>query len=261
MPWGRGSTWKGFTGGAANRERKEFDVSIPLKDDLLVPYLLNWNTRLTTGFASYGVTEDQATQFSALFLPYQTAYTLMINSRAAGTRSKSQTALKDQTKLAVLTYARMLYAGIQVNLDVADNLKTLMGVEIRKARPSPIPAPTQRPVLAITKVNGRTISMHITDGSVGGRARKAANAVAAWVYYFVGTVYPPDPGLWAFTGATSKYDYQITLPNDVSGGATVWVCAAWINGKQMSGPVSVPQMTHLQGGGVSEQPAAVKIAA
>ena len=235
-------------------------MAIPKRDDLLIAYLTNWNTRLTGGFASYGLSQETAEQFAALLTPYQTAYTQMINSRAAGTRAKSQTALKEQTKLAVITFARMIYANIQANTSVADNLKILMNVEIRKSHQTPVPAPTQRPVLAVTGVSGRTISMRITDGQVG-RKVKPAGATAAWVYYFVGTTYPADPLLWSFAGATTKYDHQITLPNEISGAATVWLCCAWINAKQVSGPASVPQMTHLQGGGVSEAPTAIKIAA
>lgn len=236
-------------------------MAIPTKDDLLVPYLLNWNTRLTSGPVSYGITEEQAQQFTTFFLPFQTAYANMLNSRTAGTRSKSLTALKNQTKSVILAYARMLYTGIQANTAVADNLKALMGVEVRKTRPSPIPAPTERPALAVTGVVGRTISIRVTDGGVVGRGRKPAGAVAAWVYYFVGTTPPADPLLWAFSGASTKYDFDVTLPIEVSGGATVWVTAAWINAKQIAGPAGVPQMTHLQGGGVLEQPAAIKIAA
>ena len=71
------------------------------------------------------------------------------------------------------------------------------------------------------------------------------------MYSFVGMDYPSDPTAWNFEGSTTKPKFDIVFPNTVAGGTQVWVCAAWSNAKQQTGPVSVPITTNLQGGGMS----------
>ena len=239
----------------------EVAVSIPLKDELLVPYMTNWNTRISTGYAVFGLTEEQAEHFTELFTPYQTIYAAMMSARGAGTRSKSQTIAKDLAKKNLLAFARQLYAFVQANTAVADNTKVLLGVEIRKSRPSPIPAPTQRPSMSIVSAIARTVTVNVYDPASKTKRGKLPTAVSASVYSYVGTTYPSDPTLWQYCGAATKPKFEIVFPDSVANGSQVWICAAWVTRRGDVGPVSVPVSTNVQGGGQQETPAGLKLAA
>ena len=236
-------------------------MAIPTKDELLVAYAGNMNSRLTSGYGTYGVTEEQAQQLTALFTPYQAAYTLMMSSREAGTRSKSQTGVTAAAKKALLAHARMIYASVQANTTVADNLKTLLGVEIRKENRRPVPAPTQRPMVEIVSALTRTVTINVYDPASKTKRGKLPTAVSANVYSYAGATYPADPTLWQYCGPATKANFQIAFPDTMPGGQTVWICAAWVTRRGDVGPVSVPISTNVQGGGQNETQAAIKIAA
>ena len=72
-------------------------MAIPLKDSLLVPYSQNWATRTTATPTDFGLTAAQAEAYVAVQSLYVDAYTTMMNARADGTWSESQTALKNAT--------------------------------------------------------------------------------------------------------------------------------------------------------------------
>lgn len=148
-----------------------------------------------------------------------------------------------------LNYARQLYSFVQSNAAVSDANKILLGVHVRVI-PTPIPAPGVRPGMDIVSVANRTVKVHIHDSASSNKRGKPAGTDAAWVYSFVGASYPTDPGAWDFEGSTTKSTFDIVFPNSVANGAQVWICAAWINGKQQAGPVSVPITTNVQGGGM-----------
>ena len=235
-------------------------MSIPLKDALLVPFSTNFNDRIVASPATFSLSAPQAAAYTALHTPYVTAYNAMMNARANGTRSESLTATKDSNKLALLKYARELYAFVQSNNSVSDANKILLGIHLRVV-PGPIPRPGVRPGMDIVSVANRTVTVHIHDSASSAKRGKPAGTTAAWVYSFVGAEYPSDPAAWAFEGATTKPKFGVTFPNTVAGGTQVWLCAAWINAKQEAGPVSVPITTNLQGGGASAASPAMKVAA
>lgn len=130
---------------------------------------------------------------------------------------------------------------------------------IRKVKPTPIPAPTARPGMDLVAVVVRTVTVNIHDSASSTKRRKAAGATAAFVYTYVGESYPTDPTLWQFQGPATKSTYEIVFPDSVASGAQVWICAAWMNRRGETGPVSVPITTNIQGGGMSAS--SMKIAA
>lgn len=241
-------------------------MSIPLKDALLVPWSTNFDTRITTSPATFGLTPGQASLYSELHGSFIDAYNAMTSARESGTRSRAQTADKDAAKAALLRYARQLYSFVQANTVVTDANKILLGIHVRDRQPTPIPPPSVRPGMDLVSVVARTVTVHIHDSASSTKRSKPTGAVSAWVYTYVGAEYPSDPTAWQFQGAFNKPEAKIVFPNTVAGGAQVWVCAAWVNRRGESGPVSVPITTNIQGGGMSASTAnidtpSVKIAA
>lgn len=235
-------------------------MAIPTKDTLLVPFLNNMSARLTASPTTFGLVAGQAAELYSRKQAYVNAYDTLVNARADGTRSESQTQDKDTKKERVLAYARELYALVSSNNSVTDANKVLLGVHVRKSGNTPVPVPSVRPGMDLVSVVGRTISVHIHDSASSAKRGKPAGAVTAWVYSFVGENYPSDPSDWNFHGAANKEKFDFTLPGSTPNGAQVWICAAWVNGKNQAGPPSVPLTTNIQGGGMSSG-ASMKIAA
>jgi hypothetical protein len=223
-------------------------MAIPKRDPQLVPFSTNWNTRLNADFASFDITDAQAKAYTDLHVPYIAAVSALTTAREAGTRSKSLTETRDTTRDALLKYARELYTTIQADNAVTDANKVLLGIHIRKTEPSRVPPPTERPGMEVVSVVARTVEVRIWDTASSTKRGKPANAVSAFVYTFAGATYPTDPTLWQFNGPATKSTYEIVFPDTIANGAQVWVCAAWVNRKGETGPVSVPVTTFVQGG-------------
>lgn len=236
-------------------------MSIPLKDSLLVPWANNFATRISASGNPYSVSTAQQTEMTARTTAFVDAYNALMDARADGTRAASQTAAKDSAKDSLLELGRELYAFIAANTSISDADKILVGVHVRAAGASPVPAPTARPGIDLVSVVARTVTVHIHDSASSTKRGKPAGAVSAWVYTYVGAEYPSDPSLWQFQGAFNKPEAKIVFPDSVANGAQVWICAAWVNRRGETGPVSVPITTNVQGGGMSASAANIKIAA
>lgn len=235
-------------------------MSIPLKDALLVPYSTNFDARINATPAAFSLSAPQAAAYTPLHDAYVTAYEAMMSARADGTRSKSLTSARDAAKHNLLNYARQLYAFVQANASVTQANKILLGIHLRVI-PAPIPRPGVAPGMDVVSVANRTVTVHVHDSANTNKRGKPAGATAAYVYSFVGTEYPADAAAWTFEGATTKPRFQVGFPSTVAGGTQIWLCAAWVNAKQESGPTSVPITTNLQGGGAAAGDGALKIAA
>jgi hypothetical protein len=193
-----------------------------------------------------GVPPDRVAGFVALDAALQAAY-----QKAAdpGTRSPVAIAGKDRAltdmRAAAIGLAGLIYA----TGSVTDAELINLGLLPRRTY-TRVPAPSVRPGVRLGPVHSRTVSVKLYEVE-SGRRRRPARTVSAWLYSFVGEQYASDPKAWKFMGGTTKSSAELTFPNTLPGGTRVWICAAWVNGKQQLGPRSTPVMTYLQGGGVS----------
>ncbi|MEO6435544.1 MAG: hypothetical protein ABIP55_07250 [Tepidisphaeraceae bacterium] len=235
-------------------------MAIPTKDALLVPWANNFSARVSVAGNPYSVSAAQAAEMSSRTAAFVASYNALMDARADGTKAESQTADKDTKKSALLELGRELYAFIAANTSISDADKILVGVHVRGDKNSAVPAPTARPGMDLVSAIARTVTVNIHDIASSTKRRKADGAIFAFVYSFVGENYPTDPTLWQFRGAATKSTYEIVFPDSVASGAQVWICAAWVNRRGETGPVSVPITTNVQGGGVSAS-ANMKIAA
>ena len=215
----------------------------------------NFSTKITATPTVFGLVAAQAVLYAAVNSTYQSAFTAAITP---ATRTKGTISSKNDAKKAVRTMASDFAKIIDGTPTVTNQQKIDLGLSVRMT-PAPIPRPGVRPGMDVVSVNGRTVSAHIHDSASSNKRGKPAGTTAAWVYSFVGTEYPSDPIAWNFEGATTKAKFDIVFPSTLPGGTQVWVCAAWINGKQQAGPVSVPISSYLQGGGASAE--TMKVAA
>lgn len=116
-------------------------MAIPTKDSLLAPYATNWQTRIATGYATFGLSSAQAAAFTAVYTPWNDAWTELEASRTSGIRSEELTSNKNAARAAMLTVLRELYKFVQASLSVSDGNKNLLGVKVPSTHPTPTPAP------------------------------------------------------------------------------------------------------------------------
>jgi|GEM_PF-933050 len=227
------------------------------KDAEVVSGAMNFSSLVMSDFASYGLTNAQATAFAALAGNLNTKYQQSIEP---STRTPVTIQGKNDAKQAMKENAISLARIIVANPAVTNEQLVALGL-LPRTSPSPVPAPSEAPGIDLRSVVGRTVTVRIHDADSPTKRGKAPGTAAAFVYTFVGANYPSDPSLWDFQGSTSRSKFEITFPNDLAGGTQVWICAAWVNAKQETGPVSAPITTNLQGGGSSSEEGELKIAA
>jgi hypothetical protein len=231
--------------------------AIPSTDAELLAWSVNFKTLTMASAASFGLTEEQAQDFKDAQILYAAKYQLAFDPN---TRTGPIIEQKDLAKASLEVIARELVRVAQAFPALTDDQRRALKITVRKPR-TPNNRPTVRPGMDMVSAIDRTVTVNIHDSASSTKRGKPAGTTAAWVYTFVGENYPSDPSLWDFNGATTTGKFEITFPNTLPGGTQVWVCAAWINGKQEAGPTSVPITTNLQGGGSSSNESTMSIAA
>ena len=223
-------------------------MAIPKKDTLLVSWGSNFDSKGTANPTTYNLTVGQMTAFHAAYTTFVSAFNAVATAHAAGARAKMLTNTKSTTKTSLLTLGRELYSFVQQSTSVTDSNKADIGVVVKKINPTPIPPPAAQPGMDLISVVGRTARVNIHDSASSSKRKKAAGALGANVYSFVGATYPADPAAWQFEGQSTKNIFDVTFPNTVAGGAQVWICARWYNRRGETGPMSTPITTFMQGG-------------
>src|SRR4051812_2328954 len=138
-------------------------MSFPIKDAALATYAQNWADRIGTGFATFGLSNAQATTFTGLNTAWQDAYATYTAAVDSGNRSKSLTSAKNAAKADLLANGRMLYAFVQSNDAVSDANRDLLGVVNRKTTRSPVPPPSGEPTIKVAMIYGRNIRLNIAN--------------------------------------------------------------------------------------------------
>lgn len=222
--------------------RKDY---VPKRESVLVTFSTNFNDKIRTGFAAYGLTSAQATAYDAKHDAFLTAYQTANNP---DTRSPSNIVAKNMAKDALITELRRLAAIVQAYPAITPELLSELGLTIRDAEPSPIPAPTQAPGLDVLSAVGRTVKVRLHDAAAPANRGKPDGVAGASIFSFVGESAPADLAQWEFEGNFTRTTVDVEFPTTVANGATVWFTARWFNPRMEMGPVSTPVSTNLPGG-------------
>ncbi|MFT3785029.1 MAG: hypothetical protein QM770_02535 [Tepidisphaeraceae bacterium] len=102
---------------------------IPTREAQLVPYGLNFKTRITATPTVYSLTAAQATAFGTLYDSFVTAYNI---SQSDATNSKSATIAKNLAKKAMIANLRMLAGIVQKAPTTTDTMRSDLGLTVRK---------------------------------------------------------------------------------------------------------------------------------
>jgi hypothetical protein len=191
----------------------------------------------------YGVPDELMTQFATLNTTLQSAWAV---SSEPSTRTRGTVAATDAALRAMRVAARGLVSIIQGTPGVTDQMKIDAGLTVRKT-PSKKPAPSESPIVTVTNVSGRTVTLKLRQD--GERRAKPANVQNALVFTYTGATAPQDTNLWTFVMTTTETTVQIPFPPSETGD-TVWITAMWVNAKSQTGPAATPVSVNLPAGGV-----------
>ncbi len=222
---------------------------IPNKDSELLAFSQNISTRISATPATYGVLAGDATLTATLVGTLATAQPIATNP---ATRTSVTIAARDIAKAALIVQLRYLYKKFTAALLSADKREEL-GLPVKDVSPSPIPAPSTRPVVNITAVTGRSLSLRVADETTPGKRARPFGTSGLEVFSYTAPSAsvenpPADLGLWKFEGLSTRSLFDVTFVNSVAIGTKVWVCCRWYSQRGEPGPVSDAASAYVTGG-------------
>lgn len=236
--------------GSCGRLRKDAEMVsksyLPTKDADLLTWSNNASSILTPSPTDFGLDAATLTAFNAAIAAYSTALT----AAQPSVRNKSATVTKSEKKQLLKQNIRAWVATVDATATVTDAQRTDLGLNVRKP-PTPAPAPTTAPVVEVLGVSGFTVTVRLRSAVTGMLRGKPAFVVGASLFSFTGEAPPSDISQWKFEGNTGKPKFAVQFPNTLAKGTTVWFTAFWFNGAKISGPMTTPISTVLQGGTVT----------
>ena len=237
---GRGITWRSIR----LRIRKELGMPstyLPAREAELVTWSNNFNTLVQANAVTYGLTLDQATDYSAAHAAFVAAYQIANDPL---TRSPANIEDKNDKKAVMIELTRELVNIIQAFPGTTNKMRSSLGITVKDVTPTPTPVPEMAPQLDVAAVHGRRMSIRLRDAATGER-KKPVGVTGATVLSYVGETIPEDMRLWHFEGNTNRANIDVIFEESVPMGAKVWITAFWFNRRSESGPASAPVSAHI----------------
>jgi len=221
---------------------------LPSRDGQLVTWSTNFAQVVAADPTAVGLTLQQSDDYTAAQAAYAAGYQ---TANDPLTRSPSNIEAKNAAKETLVDMTRGLVRIIQAFPGTTDNMRVNLGITVPDDTRTPVPPPSESPVIDIVSVSGTRINIRLHNGESTSRA-KPEGVIGANVFTYVGDAAPTDIDSWTFAGATSKVETAVDLPADTAPGSKVWITAFWFNGKAESGPATPPISTNIPGGGLSQ---------
>lgn len=209
---------------------------IPQIDVALDPFVNNFQTLIAATPTNYGLVAADSTSITAAYTSWHAAFLAATNPT---TRTKATVATKNTQKTNVMSVVRRYATTIRANLGVSDALKVGLGLHIKDSTPSPVPAPSTKPELAITKIDTGYQNVSARDEGSGAPRARPVGSVGLLLYRAVGNTpaaLPTDATFLTFIG---RPDIQSNFDTSDRGKIATYF-ARWTNARGEVGPWSNP---------------------
>jgi hypothetical protein len=103
-------------------------------------------------------------------------------------------------------------------------------------------------MVRVLSVIGRVVNIRVCDKDSSSGRSKPFGARAAQIFSYVGEESPADDREYRYECFASRTTTQITFPDHVPSGATVWLSARWLSARGETSMASAPLSFTLQGG-------------
>jgi hypothetical protein len=207
---------------------------LPSREDALDAWIANFKSLIAASPTTYGLVAGDATAITNAYNSWHTAYLLAINP---STRTSSTIIAKNTQKTNVLRVVRGYAATIRANRAVADNLKNDLGLRVRDAVPTPVPAPTTKPVLNIARTEQGFMNITAADEATPSKRARPAGSVGMLLYRAVAEDAVNSPSQATFLTFVGKPAAQSDFTT-ADRGKTATYFARWTNARGEVGPWS-----------------------
>lgn len=195
---------------------------------------------------AYGLSEERAAEYAIVNERLQSAY---LRATTPSTRTSVAVAGKNDAVRAMQRAARDLCMIINGTRTVSDAQLVGLGL-LPRAQRMRRHVPASAPSVQVDRVDGRRVTVRISDREAPTATRKARNAVASQLFAYVGESAPSDPRALQYIGTFSRVIATVNFPNDVPSGATIWLSARWVSARGELSSASDAMPFTLQGGSV-----------
>lgn len=213
---------------------------LPATDAGLLAWSGTFDSRISTGFASYGLSSAQATSYATARANYASK---LAASLAPETRGGSTCYAKDVAKAALVTLTRKYVKQIQGVPTVTNQQRYDLGINVPAVRQR-IPAPSATPAVAVKSVDGNAVTITLRDPADAKR-RKPVGVQGMYIFSHTGDAPPADPSLWRAEGGTTATKVMVEFPLSAEPFSKVWITAQYYNPRGETGVCCTPISTNL----------------
>jgi len=208
---------------------------IPAKNSQYQAWLLNFSTVITANPSNYGLTSTDAATIAAAYNTWHTAY---IAATTPSTRTSATVAAMATAKASSLITARTYAQIIQNNAGVSDTNKAAAGLTVRATGRTPIPAPTNVPILSIAALQvGVSQVAYRNSANPTSKQKPYGSIQIQYVYYAAPTTPPVDGDAATNSAIATKSPFLFTTPTG-DAGKTIYMFARFQTRRGLTGPWS-----------------------
>jgi len=205
-----------------------------MTDSGFAAWSANFEALVAVNYASYGLTNGQATAYTTSNTAWQAAYAAAINP---ATRTPVTIAAKDTQRAATEALARQLAQIAKADPDTSDEDLVALGITVNKFPPTPVATPTSFPLLDFLAATPGQHRLQWRDSDTPTTRRKPVGAVAMELWGNVGTEPAPTPEGAVFLGDYSKTPFVVDLEIE-DRGKTITYFGRWKTQTNLVGPWS-----------------------
>jgi hypothetical protein len=154
---------------------------LPAREAEYVTWVTNFKSKIAASPTIYGLTADQATNYTDLFDVYFPLYTAAKNP---ATRSPAKISAKSDARKTLTRQTRILAAVANAYPAITNELRIELGLHPRTDERTSIPPPEVSPKMDILSVVGRVVKVRLHDGSP--KRAKPPGVATATVFSYIG---------------------------------------------------------------------------
>jgi hypothetical protein len=209
----------------------------PSSDNGVRDFCTNMDAVITPAPTVLGLTSSQSTAFHALVQDYQAR---LATATEPSTRTRVTIEQKRTSKTALVAMTRQLLRIIDAYPATTNAQRASLGMHVRPATPTPIPAPSTQPVVNIDGSGGGVAIVRLRDQTTPDKKAKPPGVFAGLIATAITAADAPAPSFapGVFNAVATRTTHTLDLPEG-SAGKRLWIQAQWMNERGQSGPTSV----------------------
>lgn len=213
----------------------------PGREADLISAVTTFHTVASVAPTTYALTAAQLTLLGTKLSTFQAAWDVCQNP---GTRTEVATEEKNAAKADLISYLRSLVRICQNAPTTTNAMRTALAIPLRDTIVSPIGIPGFAPELTVRKVWGHQISCRI-ESPEGDTRTWPPGVYGAQIYTLVAPAASSDTTQYVPQGLVTRTNFIIEMPAEVPAGSKVWITAAFVNPRGLSGVACTPVLSGI----------------